>query len=172
MGKGSGTVIALIALFISLGLGGYIVYDKVIASPETNNPITPTSNQYFKTNYGYTYVPTVDTWFTIPELFIEFNITQGESVCFFYLGQTHLVEAAGDTYLEFRLVINGIRMNNPKCRIGRYSTVTPGGLVVDASLQHFNSTMIPGTHNVTIAFRGGYTTNYIYPQSLLVQTFK
>ena len=34
------------------------------------------------------------------------------------------------------------------------------------------SPMIPGTHNVTIAFRGGDATDYIYPQSLLVQTFK
>ena len=172
MGKGSGTAIAIISLFISLGFGGYVVYDKVIASPETTIPITPTSNQYFKADSGYTYVPIVDTWFTIPELFIEFNITQGESVYFFYLGQAHLVDATDDTYLDFRFVIDGIRMNNPKCRIWRYNTVNPGGLVVDASLQHFNSTMIPGTHNVTIAFAGGDTTDYINPQSLLVQTFK
>ena len=171
MGKGSGTVIAIVALCISLGLGGYIVYDKIIASPETTIPITPTSNQYFQTNYDFIYAPLVNIWLKIPDLFIEFNITQGESVYFFYLGQAHLVAAADDTYLQFRFIFDDIVSITPFCRIGRYSTVNPGGLVVDASLQHYNSTMNPGTHNVTVQFQSGDTTNYIYPQNLFVQTF-
>ena len=171
MGKSSGTVIAIVALCISLGLGGYIVYDKFIATPGTTIPIVPTSNQYFETNYDFIYAPIAALWVKMPDLFIEFNITQGQSVYFFYLGQAHLVAAAGDTYLQFRFIFDGIVSITPFCRIDRYSTVNPGGLVVHASLQHYNSTMIPGTHNVTVQYRAGDTADYIHPQNLFVQTF-
>ena len=172
MGKGSGKAIAVIALCISLGLGGYIVYDKLIVSTGDTTPITPTSNHYFKAYYGYHYVLISNFWLTVQELYIEFNTTQGESVYFSYLGQAHLADVADDTYLEFRFEIDGIRMNTPTCRIERYNTMNPGGLRVDASLQHYNSTMTPGIHNVTVVFRGGDPTDYISPQSLFVQMFK
>ena len=173
MGKGSGKAIAVIALCISLGLGGYIVYDKLIISTGDTTPITTTSNQYFKAYYGDSYVLVgFGFWLTVQDLFIEFNITQGESVYFSYLGQAHLAGVASDTYLEFRFQIDDIRMDAPTCRIERYGATDPGELRVDASLQHYNSTMTPGTHNVTIAYRGRDTSNYISPQSLFVQTFK
>jgi len=171
MGKDSGKAIAIVALCISLGLGGYIVYDKLLVSPETTNQIAPTSNQYFETNYDFIYPSIPGLWLKMPDLFIEFSIIQGESVYFFYLGQVHLVVAAGDTYFEFRFIIDDIVSITPFCRIDRYSTVNPGGLVVHASLQHYNSTMLPGTHNVTVQYRAGDTADYIHPQNLFVQTF-
>lgn len=167
MGK-STAVVSILALMISIGVGGYFLYDNFFAVP----PAASTSNQYFETNYNFIYAPLVGIWLKMPDLFIEFNITQGESVYFFYLGQVHLVPAADDTYLEFRFIFDGIVSITPFCRIQRYnSTVNPGGLVVDASLQHYIPTMIPGTHNVTVQYRAGDTTDYIYPQSLFVQTF-
>ncbi|NVM37084.1 MAG: hypothetical protein HWN81_15915 [Candidatus Lokiarchaeota archaeon] len=172
MGKGSGKAIAIIALCISLGFGGYIVYDKIIVSPGDTTPITPASNQYFKAYYVSSYVLIAHYWLTVQALLIEFNITQGESVYFFYLGQVILTYTTSDTYMDFYFMIDGIRMHNPTCKVEGYNNVDPDGLIVSASLIHYNSTLSPGSHNVTITYRGSDPQNYINPQSLFVQTFK
>ena len=62
MGKGSGTALAVIALCISLGLGGYIVYDKFIVGPKITTADTPTTNQYYKESSVFHMIPSAEEW--------------------------------------------------------------------------------------------------------------
>jgi len=170
MGKSSGTAIAVIALFISIGFGGYFVYDKFFAATTTSN--IPTSNQYYK-EAMFIYIPSGEAWSTGNSLSIEFNISEGESVYFSFEGLVNLDDSSiPNTYVEFRFKVDEIIWGYPRRSVRRYNAVSPGGSRISVSMQHYNSTMLPGTHTITVVCRGDHTTDSLRERSLFVQTFK
>ena len=72
MGKGSGTIIGVIALILSLGFGGYFLYDKIFLAPAATSPSIPATKQYFDVGPGV-YIPSGETWLSDSILKIDFN---------------------------------------------------------------------------------------------------
>ena len=123
MGKGSGTAIAVIALLISVGLGGYIIYDKFIAAPETSG--IPTTNQYFKESSVLHLIPPSEAWSSGSYLLIEFSLTEGQSVYFSFEGLILFDDSSTpNTYVEFRFKVDDIIWNYPRRNIWRYNVVS------------------------------------------------
>lgn len=190
MGKSGGTALAVIALIVSIGVGGYFVYDRFIITPSTTSPSGPTqedldaleeriidlenntSNQYYKTG-SYFIIPSGEAWSTGNSLSIEFTISEGESVYFSYEGTVILDDSSvPNTYVEFRFKVDGVIWTYPQRRARRYNAVSPGGTQLSVSMQHYNSTMSAGNHTVTVVCRGDHTTDSLRERSLFVQTFK
>ena len=171
MGKGSGTAIAVIALLISVGLGGFIVYDKFIMAPKITTEDTPTTNQYFKEGPAI-YIPSGEAWTSGSYLLIEFNLTEGQSVYYSFEGLVLFDDSSvPETYIELHFKVDGIIWDYPRRYIWRYSAVTPGGLKFSVSMQHYNTSMTSGTHNVTVVCKGSHTVDLLSDRSLFVQTF-
>ncbi len=167
MGKSGGTAIAVIALLVSVGFGGYFVYDRFIATPSI-----PTSNQYYKEGQ-FSYIPSGEVWTTGNDLSIEFTISEGESVYFSYEGMVNFDDSSvPNTYIESRFKVDGIIWNYPQRSVRRYNAVSPGGTRLSVSLQHYNSTMTAGNHTVTVVCRGDHSLDSLRYRSLFVQTFK
>lgn len=60
MGKRSGTALAVIALILSIGFGGYFILDKFVLTPAATSPSTPPTNQYFKERSKYQMIPSAE----------------------------------------------------------------------------------------------------------------
>ena len=170
MGKGSGTVIAVIALLISVGFGGYIVYDKFIAAPETSN--IPTTNQYFKERSTFLMIPSAEDWTSGSYILIAFNLAEGQSVYFSFEGLITFDDSSDpNTYIEFRFKVDDIIWDYPRRRLWRYNVVSPWGLKFSVSMQNYNTTMTSGNHTVTVVCKGDHTADVMSDRSLFVQTF-
>lgn len=172
MGKGSGTVLGIMALLFSLGFGGYFIIDKFVLTPGTTTPSIPSTNQYYK--QGPTiYIPSGEAWTPDSYLNIEFNLTEGETVYLSYEGLVLFDDSAiPDAYIEFRFKIDGFILSTPYRRVWRYNDASAGGFRFSVAMQHYNSTMSAGTHTVTVVCKGDDTINLVGPQSLFVLTFK
>lgn len=172
MGKGSGTGIAVIALIISLGFGGYFLIDKFFLAPGLTTTSIPSTNQYFKERSMYEYIPPSEEWTSGSYLLIEFILTEGQSVYFSFEGLVLFDDSSDpNTYIEVRFKVDDIIWNYPRRRLWRYNVVSPWGLKFSVSMQHYNTSMTSGTHNVTVVCKGDHTADYISDRSLFVQTF-
>ena len=166
MGNRSGIFLGIIALIISAGVGGYVLYDNFIAVPPS------TGNQWYDYSSNVEYMSPGAAWDTSNYLSIDFTIGLGETVYFSYVGHVLLDDSSGDSYVESRFSVDGTRVYYPYVRVWRYNTVTPGGIRLSVALQHYNTTMPSGSHTVTIAFKGDSTADSLYfAQSLFVQTY-
>ena len=172
MGKGSGKAIAVIALLISIGLGGYIIYDKFIAAPQTTISDTPTTNQYLRESSTLLIIPSAEQWTSGYYILIEFDITDGQSVYFSFEGVIRFRESSiPDTYIELRFKVDGIIWTYPHRKIERQDVVSPWRLEFSAAMQYYYTSMSSGTHNVTVVCRGDHTIDRLGSRSLFVQTF-
>jgi len=170
MGKGS-AFLGVLALLISIGFGGYFLYDKFIAIPPADTP-APTGNQWYDQTTSVEYMAPSEAWDTHSYLSIDFNVSSGETVYFSYVGHVLLDDGSGPSYVEIKFVVDGIRWYYPYVRVWRYNELAPGGVQLSVALQHYNTTMPAGNHTVTIAFKGDSTGDAIYlSNSLFVQTF-
>ena len=167
MGKGS-SILATLALVIGLGVGFFVLYDNFIAVP----PTVSTGNQWYKTGSFIENMSPGTAWDTSSFFSIDFTVGLGETVYFSYVGHVLLDDSSGDSYVDIKFSVDGIRWNYPLVRVRRYNTVSPGGIQLSVVLQHYNTTMPSGNHTVNIAFRGTSTADALYmSQSLFVQTF-
>ncbi len=165
MGNRSGLFLGLIAIMISAGVGGYVLYDNFFA-------VHPTGNQWYDYSSGLESMASGEAWSTSSYLSIDFTVVSGQTVYFSYMGNLLLDDSSGDSYVEIKFSVDGIRWYHPYVRVWRYTTVTPGGIELSVALQHYNTTISSGSHTVTIAFKGDSTADSLYhSQSLFVQTF-
>ena len=166
MGKGSGIILGLIALLISAGVGGYVLYNNFIATPPS------TGNQWYASGIAAEFMNPSEAWDTSNFRTIDFTVVSGQTVYISYVGQVLLDDTSGDSYVEIKFSVDGVRWYSPSLRIWRYNTVSPGGIRLSVALQHYNTTMPSGSHTLTIAFRGDSTSDALYVSwSLFVQTF-
>jgi len=167
MGK-SNAVLATLALIIGLGAAGFIVYDNFIAIP----PSPPKENQWYDSHPSSWYMAGSEAWSTMANIYIDFNVSTGQNVYFSLISVINFDDSSDPTsYVEIHFVVDGIRWTQPRIYVWRYSIDEPNGLRMSASLQHYNTTMIAGNHNVTLAYRGDSTSDFILDSSLFVQTF-
>jgi len=168
MGNRSGIILGLIAVMISAGVGGFVLYDNFIAVP----PTTSTGNQWYKFGSFVDYMSPDEAWDTSSNLAIDFTVGLGETVYFSYVGHVLLDDSSGNSYVMIEFSVDDIRLNYPYVKVWRYSTATPGGIQLSVALQYSSPTISSGNHTVTIAFKGDSTADAIYSaQSLFVQTF-
>ncbi len=171
MGKRSGTTLGLIALILSLGFGGYFLYDKFFLAPAATSPSIPATKQYFEEGSGV-YIPSGETWLSDSILKIDFNLTEGETV---YLSFEALVlfddSSVPNTYIEFRYKVDGIIWSSPYRRAWRFSVGSSFGMRFSVVMQHYNSTMSAGPHTVSVIGKGDHNVDFISAWSLFILTF-
>lgn len=76
----------------------------------------------------------------------------------------------GITNLEGYFSLDGRRLNFPHIEAQDYCDGSTY-LRLPASLQYFNSTLSPGTHNITIVLYGNYNINGVVDSTLFLQTY-
>jgi hypothetical protein len=158
----------LLLLMISIGVGGYVLYDNFIVV----SPTASTGNQWYDSCITVENMPSGEAWDTHTHLSIDFTVGLGETVYFSYVGNALLDDSSVNSYVEIKFSVDGIIWYYPSVKVQRYNTVAPGGIRLSVALQHYNTTMPSGNHTVTIAFRGDSTADALYlSQSLFVQTF-
>ena len=168
MGNRSGIILGLVAVLISAGVGGYVLYDNFIAIP----PTTPPENQWYDFYTGSYYVQASEAWNTLSTITIDFSVSSGQTVHFLFIGQVNFDDSSTpSSYVEIKFSLDGIMVNYPRLYVRRYNTVTPGGLCMSVSLQHYNTTMTSGAHTIEILYRGDSTADTVKEFSLFVQTF-
>lgn len=166
MGKSSG-IIAVIALIVGLGAGGFIIYDNFIAIP-------PAENQWYDLSTTLYYMQPGEAWGDVSSISIDFDVNSGQNVYFSYITEINFDDSSNPTsYVEIHFEVDDIMWFQPRIYVNRYNIpiASPHGLRMSASLQHYNTTMTPGSHTVTLVFKGDSTADSIRSGSLFVQTF-
>ncbi len=167
MGKGSSSI-AVIALIIALGAGGFIIYDNFIADP----PTSPAENQWYDSSTTVSYMQASEAWGTISGISIDFNVSSGQNVYFSFMAEINFDDSSNPTsYVQIQFEVDGIMWSQPRIFVRRYNTASAHGLRMSASLQHYNTSMTSGTHTVTLVYKGDSTADSVRPCSLFVQTF-
>ena len=167
MGRGS-SIIAVIALIISLGAIGFILYDNYIASP----PTSPAEDQWYDFSTTVFYMQASEAWGTISSISIDFDVSSGQNVYFLFIAEINFDDSSNPTsYVEIHFEIDGLIWSQPRIYIQRYNIASAHGLRMSVSLQHYNTTMISGSHTVTLVYKGSSTADSVRPCSLFVQTF-
>lgn len=167
MGKGS-SIIAVIALIIGLGVGGFIIYENFIASP----PTSPAENQWYDSSTTVWYMQASEAWGTISTISIDFNVSSGQNVYFSFMAEINFDDSSNpNSYVQIHFEVDGIMWSQPLILVRRYNIASAHGLRMSASLQHYNTTMTSGTHNATLVYKGDSTADSVRPCSLFVQTF-
>ena len=167
LGKGS-SIIAVFALIIGLGTGGFIIYDNYIAIP----PTSPAENQWFDSSTTVYYMLTSEAWGTISALSIDFSVSSGQNVYFSFMIEINFDDNSDPTsYVQIQFRVDNIIWTYPRIYVRRYNIASPNGLRMSASLQIYNTTMPSGTHTVTLVYKGDSTTDSVRSGSLFVQTF-
>lgn len=170
MVKKGGSALAILALIIgigAIGIGGYNIY---VQTTEKEDEI---GNVWFKLNSTYFPTDPTGTYLTFSGLTIQFNIISGQSAYFRYTGRSSLrLPGPGVTWIEVYFSLDGRRIDPPHIEKSVYYDLgMVGAPVRDAlSLQYFNSTLTPGTHEITIVIRGNSDLNAILESTLFVQT--
>ncbi|MHA1155098.1 MAG: hypothetical protein ACTSQK_03235 [Candidatus Heimdallarchaeota archaeon] len=158
---------AIIGLFlggVGAGLGGYVFITNKLSSDYTTTAI------YYEENLGDVYLEGGLIEEFIPDLYITFDVTQGDAVYLQFDGSVVLGSAATNlVYISFK--IDGITLDRfvmARAESGVIVSIFP------VSLQQYNTTLTPGEHAVSVVARsdGGFNENYIFMSTLLVQVIK
>ena len=166
MGKGS-SILAIIALIFGLGATGYILYENFIAIPDSPTP----ENEWFDSTSSSWYMASSEAWSIMLAVNIDFSVHAGQNVYHSLICGINFDDSSDpSSYIEIRLLVDGY-ITSPWIYVRRYNIVSPNGLSISASLQHYNSTMLPGNHNVTVIYKGDSTADYIAYCSLFTQTY-
>ena len=160
MGKGISSI-AVVALIIGLGAGGFIIYDNYIA------PTSPAEDEWYDYSSTVYYMQASEAWNTISAISIDFKVSSGQNVYFSFIAEINFDDSSNpNSYVEIQFEVDGIRWFQPKIYVRRYNIASAHGLRMSVSLQHYNTTMTSGTHTVTLVYKGDSTAC-----SLFVQTF-
>lgn len=171
MAQKGGSTLAILALIVgigAMGIGGYNIY------VQTTQPAGEIGNTWFKLNSTYFTTDPTGTYITISGLAIQFNIISGQSAYFLYNGYVSLrLPGAGVTWIEVYFSLDGRRIKSPYIEKTIYYDPEMVGSPFrdDLSLQYFNSTLTPGTHEISIIIRGNSDLNAIQESTLFVQTY-
>ena len=167
MGKSS-SIIAVLALIISIGATGFIIYDNIVVSP----PTSPAENQWYDSSVSVFYMQASEAWGTITSISIDFDVSLGQNVYFSFMTEIQFDDSSNpSSYVQIQFEVDGNIWSFPRIYVRRYNIVSPHGLRMSASLQHYNTTMSPGTHSITLVYKGDSTADSIRPCSLFIQTF-
>lgn len=167
MGKGS-SIIAVIALIIGLGAGGFIIYDNYFVTP----PIIPKENQYYDYSISVLYMPSSEAWGFISPINIDFEVHSGQKVYFSFIAEVNFDDSSNpNSYIRIGFYVDGIRWSFPEVYVRRYNIDDANGLRMSVSLQHYNTTISSGFHNVTLTYQGDSTADSIRSCTLFIQTF-
>jgi hypothetical protein len=161
--RNKSALVAILALLISCGAVGFIIYDQYFVQPPTKD---------WFANYPYSVaVSSGEAWSTIPWVAINFTVGSGESVYLLFTGITRFDDSSGDTYMEICFVVDHVRWSEPLCRIECYTTGSGDIWRMSVAMQCVNSSLPPGIHNVFISFRGNHTLDSLREMALFVHTF-
>ena len=164
MGSRSGTILGLVALIISAGVGGYVLYDNFIV-------VTPSTNQWYDSYTGSYLIPSGESWATLGAVTIDFTVNPGQAVHYLFIGQLNFDDSSTASYVEIEFSVDGLRLPFPRIYVRRYNEVNPGGLRMSVSLQLYNTTITSGVHSITLAFRGDSMADSVREFSLFAQTY-
>ncbi|MHA1266474.1 MAG: hypothetical protein ACTSRS_14665 [Candidatus Helarchaeota archaeon] len=161
------TIISLIIGTFGLGFSIYAISSKY--TPVPINGITNTWYDYYSTP---TYTNPPGNLIDVSNVFIEFEVSSGESV-YFLLSAVVLLRNndfnVGTVQVWFS--IDGVRLTQPYSHVECLINNTGSDLhYFPISLQYFNSTIPSGTHNVSVIISGNYFLNALEQVTLLVQT--
>ena len=115
------------------------------------------------------------TWDPNTGLLVDFTVNAGETVYFSYVAIAGIDDSSAPTSgIYFRFVIDGIRLYSPYALIRRYNDDggDADGRRVSVVLQHYNSSIAAGQHNVTVSFMGDYSADSVLEQTLFVHVFR
>ena len=168
MGKGS-SILATLALVVGLGVGSFVIYDNFFVI----TPDVPPENQWDDTTGGSYYVPSGYTWSTLSAININFNVSSGQTVHFLFIAIVNFDDSSTpSSSVEMKFMVDGIIWFYPSLYVRRYNLDSTEGYRMSVSLQHYNTTMTPGSYSITVAYRGEATTDRVTDASLFIQTFK
>ena len=169
MGETSLKVISALALILGVSAFGWLAYDQLFI------PQTSSSRQYYETDTTIHAMPSGSAYYANLNLAIEFTVNAGEKVYFSYVSNTGIDDGSAPTsQMYFYFKVDGVILTNPNCHIWRYNDDDgdADGRRFSVTLQHYNATMPPGQHNVTVTFWGDSTGDSVRQQTLFVQIFK
>ena len=170
MGKGS-SILAIIALFIGLGVGTFVIYDNFIAIPPTT-PDTPPENQWYAFYASPYLIPASESWGSLSTITIDFNVSSGQTVHFLFIGQVNFDDSSTpSSYVEIIFCLDGNSLYYTRIDVRRYNLDSSEGYRMSVSLQHYNNTMTSGAHTIEVLYRGDSTADSVREFSLFVQTF-
>ena len=163
MAKGS--ALAVIALILALGGVGFGAYSFI-----TNLSAPGVHRTYYDERITDYTSAAEDSWYTIPDISINFQVDAGESVYFLFTCRANLVAAGGLVYMDFLLNIDGFRIYQSQTTVGHNEGSTINTMYFSVALQFRNATMGAGAHVVeveTMRSCSGFIDNCV----LIVQTY-
>lgn len=169
---------SIIAFFISiicLGLSGYVFYQSF--STTTTTQIQQDRAWYDYEGYWITEAASLADPKTLTGLEVIFNVREGESVYFSFMCYVDVDIENSHRYIYFWFGLNDTKISYPSTHVylPKLDDDWDGGVYsitqIPVSLQHYNSTIEPGTYSLTIKITTPYSNDYCYGNTLFVQTF-
>ena len=173
--RGSGlAILALLVGIVAIGIGGYNFYVQTTQTvEEPTQTVEEIGNTWYKSEPDYFRCSIANTYKTFSDLTVQFNISSGESAYFSYNGWIFMrlnSPTQGLIYLRVYFSLDGQRLESPHIRAQDYYDGSTY-IHLPASLQHFNSSLSPGVHNITIVLYGNFEFNGVRESTLFVQTY-
>ena len=175
MGKSSGVGIAILGLLI--GIGGlsfaaysYFTFSSQIADLKTQMEERSVKATWYAENLIDWSPSAVNTNESIPDLTINFQVNEGESIYFSFITRAIIYAYSGQTYIRFTFRIDGVILDAPYTIAGGLD-VDEVFLYIPVALQYSTNMLAAGNHTVSVIALKGYTSNFIRQSSLLVQTY-
>ncbi len=175
MGKSSGVGIAILGLLIGiggLGLGAYsyFTFSGQIADLNKQMDDISVKETWYAENLTDWSPSAVNTNESIPNLTINFQVNEGESVYLSFVTRAIIYGYSGQSYIRFTFRIDGVILDAPYTIAGGLS-IDETFLYIPVALQYSADTLAAGNHTVSVVALKGYTLNFIRQSSLLVQTY-
>lgn len=139
MGNSTGKVIGVIALMIALGVAGLEVYQLITDS---------TGSIYIASHEG---IVDLDTGYTTLPTNITFDTKQDDLVLFDFTCGIYLDIYTAITVITIRFVLDGEMISSTAIYQEGSQAVDPQSILDSAGMRYYNTTLAPGTHNVTVS---------------------
>ncbi|MHA1131043.1 MAG: hypothetical protein ACTSQI_00915 [Candidatus Helarchaeota archaeon] len=163
------TIISLIIGASGLGFAIYAIFST--STPLSSGGITNSWYDYYETP---TYTSPTGTYIDVSNIFIEFEVSSGESI--YFLMSAVVLLRNNDFNVGIVRVwfsIDGERLTQPYSHVECLINNTGSDLhYFPITLQFFNTTFPAGPHNVSLIISGNYILNALEQVTLLVQTIK
>ena len=170
--------LSIIAFFISiicLGLSGYVFYQSI--STTTKTQVQQDRVWYDYEDYWITESASLANPTTLTGLEVIFDVREGESVYFSFTCYVDVDIETGHRYIYFWFGLNDTKIDNPMMSVylPKLDDDWDGGVYsithIPVSLQHYNSTIEPGTYSLTMKITCPHANDICYENTLFVQAF-